>query len=715
MIPRLPLFAVLASAAFAQVGMPPPLVPAAPKPAPRPAAPVRAAIPTHRDLKFAPLRPIELPQPVRFQLSNGMKVLLVEDRERPRVTAVATVRTGTLYDPPGRSGLATMTAALLRSGGTGRKAPDRLDADLDTVGASIESNIGDDLGSVSLNVLKENLAEGLSLYRDVLTEPAFRQDRIDSTKAFYLQGIARRNDDPRELLRREFSAALYGRASIRRPEYASIGPIARGDLLAFYRRHYFPANVLLTVAGDFDAAQLQPTLETLFGSWKAQQPPVPELPKPAPAAPGAYLAVKRPLADSYVAIGQAGGLFTDPDAAALEVAAAILGIGPRSRLLRRARLAGGAVREIRADWHAGFGSPGTFQISGAGMANAAGDIIKLVVEEVQKLRAAEPTDDELRAAREVVIMKFVSGLDNRTNALSVLANFEYFGLPSDALQQFQKAVAAVTRADVLRVAKARFDPQNFTSVVVSNQTAFAAPIDPRGGAATQIDLTIAEPAAGTAPPTAAAAELGRKLLQRAQQASGGADLLAAVKDYSQSAVYTLHDGTRENQTDRWIAPSTLRQDYQSLRGGTLVRFTDGKTGWLSNGRASTALTGTRLKQSRSETLRVYIPMLLSDRIPGRVIAALDEQTVEITEGDVSARIVFDPQTGLPSAVLHETGAENQPVVFVDEELSDFRDVNGIKLPFAITVRNNGAKYSDGVLSDVKVNQGLKIEVLQRRP
>src|SRR5688572_7885930 len=104
MIARLPLFAVLASALFAQVGMPPPQTPSAPKPAPRPAAPPRAAVPTHKDLKFAPLRPLDLPQPVRFQLSNGMKVLLLEDHERPQVSAMAIVRTGTLYDPPGRAG-----------------------------------------------------------------------------------------------------------------------------------------------------------------------------------------------------------------------------------------------------------------------------------------------------------------------------------------------------------------------------------------------------------------------------------------------------------------------------------------------------------------------------------------------------------------------------------------------------------------------------------
>jgi hypothetical protein len=114
-------------------------------------------------------------------------------------------------------------------------------------------------------------------------------------------------------------------------------------------------------------------------------------------------------------------------------------------------------------------------------------------------------------------------------------------------------------------------------------------------------------------------------------------------------------------------------------------------------------------------LRVYVPMLLSDRVAGRAIAALDEQTIEISEGDAITRVVFDPQTGLPAKLLYDIRPERQPPIFVEEEYSDFRDIGGLKIPFAVTVKRNGLKHSDGALSDYKVNQGLKLEILQRRP
>lgn len=708
----LPLLAALP--VLAQVPAPPPA-----RPASRPSAPGRgAAAPTHRDLKFAPLRQVELPQPVRFQLSNGMKVLALEDHETPLVTVVAMVRTGSAFDPPNLTGLAAVTGALLRAGGTARNTPDALETELDSAGAVVDASVSETLGAVTLTVLRENLARALPLYRDILTAPDFRHEKLNLIRGNLTQTVRRRNDDPREVLRREFRSAVAGRDSAytRRVEYATIGRISRADVAAFYRRYFFPANILLTVSGDFDAAEIKGVLEVLFGGWKEQQQPAPAFPKAAAAAAaGAHLAVRPGTRDTFFAVGQSGAEFTDPDAAALEVAAAVLGVGPQSRLVKRARESRGGVREIRADWNPGFEQPGLFMIAGAGQSSEAPDSAKMIFEEVEKLRTAACSEEEVRVARDLALMKTIAGLDNRPRALAVLARLEYAGYPADSLQVFQKALAAVTPADVLRVAKARLDPAKFAVVAVSNLTAFGKPLDPRGGATGNIDLTIPPPAGDASNVTAEATEAAKKLLQRAQQAVGGVEKLLAIKDFTQVAAYTGTDGVRETQTDRWLAPSHLRQDMQSSRVGTLVRYTDGGGGWISNGRNSTALTGSSLLQAKEEILRVYIQALLSDRLPGRAITGLDEETVEIAQGDARLQLVVSPETGLPAKLLYDIRLDGQPPIFVEEEYSDFREVAGVKVPFGIAVRRNGTKHSDAIVSEYKVNQGHKVEVLQRRP
>ena len=105
-------------------------------------------------------------------------------------------------------------------------------------------------------------------------------------------------------------------------EYSDIDNIHRQDLLDFYHRYYFPANITLEVYGDFSAAEMKDKLERLFGEWKYTQPPVPAFPKviEKPAA-GVYLASKDDTTQTFFQVGHLGGVLSDKDYPALEVAA----------------------------------------------------------------------------------------------------------------------------------------------------------------------------------------------------------------------------------------------------------------------------------------------------------------------------------------------------------------------------------------------------------
>jgi len=712
------LLAAVASAAFAQVGMPPPQVQAAPpRPAAKPAAGrANAAAPSYKDLKYPPLHPPQFPPAVRFQLPNGMKLILVEDHETPLVTGTALVRTGSIYEAPEGAGLANLTGALIRSGGAGTKTPDQLDTELESLGASIDSNIGESLGTVVFSATRAKLAPVLALFHDVLTAPAFRSSRVDQAKAAAFNAIARRNDDPRQLLRREFLAAQYGKDSpvARRAEYAGVSRLHRSDIEAFYRRYFFPSNTLLVISGDFPANEMKDALETLFADWKSDQQPVPELPKiGAPEEAGSYLASRPQFRQSVLAFGRPAFTYRDRDAAALDVTAALLGWGAQSRLwLARGALAS-SINEIHAESTPGLGYPGEFVISAITMPGAAADVVKLAVDELQKLRSGEPSEEEVRIARDVVWLRACEGLDNRWRAALQEATAEYYGYPADYLQQYLKAVGAVTRADVLRVAKERLDPSKFTATVASNLRSFS---DPRGIPTKPIDVTIAPPKDEPAATAAESTAEGKKLLQRGQQASGGLDRLAAVKDMTLKASYQLVGGGKDEEVDQWVAPSILRQDGDSTQFGRLIRFTDGTGGgWISNGYGSASLTGVMLRQMTADLIRSPISLLLSDRVAGRIVTAIDDETVEISQGNITVRVLFDVKTGLPSQMQYDVpGDRGLPTLF-EEDYSDYRDVNGIQLPFRVVVRQNGEKFAEGVVSEIKLNQGLKAEVLQRRP
>jgi zinc protease len=707
-----------AAAAYAQAPpvSPPPPKPAAAQPAARP-----AAVPSYNDLKFPPLRPIQIPKVATFTLPNGMKLFLLEDHELPIIHGVAQVRTGNLFDPADKIGLATMTGMVIRTGGTGAKTGEQLDEQLENIAASVESSIGETSGSVSFSALKENTDEVLGVFKDVITAPEFRPDKITLARTQLRGAIARRNDDARGVAEREFAGIVYGEDT---PygwdtQFATVDRIARGDLQDFYKRYFFPANIVLGVWGDFDTADLRAKIEKLFADFTVQQPPVPEFLKVgAKPAPGAFLAVKKDVTQTFFSIGQLGGQYNEKDYPALVIMADILGGGFRSRLVERVRTRMGNAYDISADWDANYDHPGLFEISGGTKSLSTTETLKAIQEEVDRIRTSEVTEEELKTAKDTVLNSLVFHYDTRAKTLGRMLTYQYYGYPQDFIERYQQALGAVTRADVLRVAKEHLNPAAFTTVAVGNPDDFGHPLDTLGAPVKTIDLTIPQEKLETAKADAASLEKGKQLLARVQQAVGGADKLALVKDYSQSFELQLDPvagGALVKETDRWFAPASFREDI-TLPSGKLSVFCDGKGGWIATPQGPGPLAGTQLKQVQGDLFRGYFQLLLGGSLEGRTVNALDDNTIEIADAaGQTARLEFDARTFLPQRVVYDIDRAGGLSVSAEEEWSDFQETAGVKVPHRMTMIQNGQKYAEKKVTDFKVNSGIKLEDIQKRP
>lgn len=723
---RLPaVLLTLAALAAAQSSAPsgPPLAQPAKPPAPGARPAPAAAVPAVKDLKFPPLRPIEIPQVETFTLPNGMKVFLLEDHELPLIHGAARIRTGNLFDPADKIGLATMTGMVLRTGGTPKKSGDDLDIELENIAASVESSIEETFGSISFSTLKENTDEVMGIFHDLLTAPEFRQDKLDLAKTQLRSAISRRNDEARDIALREFANTLYGKDTPYgwEEQYDTVGRVTRADLQAFYQRYYFPSNILLAVWGDFSTADMKAKLQKMFAGWTVKQQPVPPFPKVSgKTAPGIFLADKKDVAQTFFCLGQWGSEFDDKDYPTLEIMADILGGGFQSRLFQRVRTKMGNAYDIGAYWGANYDHPGLFEISGSTKTVSTVETIKAIREEVDRIRSSEVSEEELNTAKDTTLNSLVFAFDTRSKTILRMLNYEYYGYPRDFIQQYQKALGQVTRADVLRVAKARLDPASFTIVAVGNPEQFVEPLTALGKVS-PIDLTIPGASQGDAAPsdeeTIAA---GRELLSHAQQAAGGADKLAAVKDFVESARFQLDPsvpnsgGMMIQETIKWMAPTDYRQD-SVMPLGRVAAWSDGKIGWMTTPRGFGGLSGPQLKQIQGDIFRVYFRLLLSDRIEGRKVNAVDERDVQIQEGDQMATVGFDPQTGLPQKLTYEAAVVSGPPQTVEEDWSDFRDVNGVKVPFHVEILQGGKKFAVVTVSDYKINTGLKPDDLAKRP
>ena len=461
-------------------------------PAPRAGQPQPAR--SYREIKFPPLGPLNVPQPVRFELPNGMVVFLLEDRSLPVVNAQAMIRAGWRWEPIEKAGVAAITGTVMRTGGTRARGGDELDEELDRLGAVVETYVGEDSGGASVSVLKEDADRGFQILADILRNPRFPDDKIELAKIEQRDFIARRNDDPSGIAFREFNRVVYGpdSAYAHLSEYRTINRIGRDDLQEFHKQFFQPENVLLGVWGDFDAADMRARIERAFGSWPRGGRPKPVVPEVDPAARtrrGVYFINREDVNQSWVLVGGLGGRRNDPDYYALRVMNGVLGDGFSSRLFSKVRSQEGLAYAVWSDWAAGWDRPGTFMAAGGTKSETTLKMLDSIRREVATVAASGVTEEELNRAKDAILKGFAFEFDSTGKIVRRIMSYEYYGYPGDYLQRFAENIQKVTRADVQRVAQQNLSGDRFVVLVLGKGKDFDRPITSLGQV-TNIDVTI---------------------------------------------------------------------------------------------------------------------------------------------------------------------------------------------------------------------------------
>jgi hypothetical protein len=229
-------------------------------------------------------------------------------------------------------------------------------------------------------------------------------------------------------------------------------------------------------------------------------------------------------------------------------------------------------------------------------------------------------------------------------------------------------------------------------------------------------LLLCLPLLLSAQPDVDSVEKARRLLQRAQQALGGAERLAAVKDFTSVAQVEFQSAgavMKATQTNRWIAPSHFRQDV-ALPFGKISSYFDGQAGWISGPQGTGPMPAPVLKQAEGETFRAFFRLLVSDRVADRTVNLAGPDVVEISDKQGNAvRLQMDPKTGLPVKQSYQSVGE--PPSQVEAVYDEWMEVDGIRAPRKITINRAGARFGATTFQEFKLNGGLKVEEISKQP
>ncbi|HET7496808.1 MAG TPA: pitrilysin family protein, partial [Candidatus Eisenbacteria bacterium] len=279
------------------------------------ATPAPAAASAASKVSLPPARTVTLP--------NGARLILAERHDVPLISFGGYIRgAGDLTDPPGKEGLASLTADLLRKG-AGKRSAREIAAVVDGAGADLSTDAGVETATISGKFMARDQALMIELIRSLLREPAFPDSEFTKLKEQTIEGLKAQKDDLYSMLGLYAAAYFYGSHPYGRPvtgDEATVATITRDDVLACYRQNYGGDRLILAMVGDFDARAMEAKLRSALGDWHAAASPAPAVPPTSRRTGRRILLVNRPDAtQSYFWIGNLGVSRTDPDRVAIDV------------------------------------------------------------------------------------------------------------------------------------------------------------------------------------------------------------------------------------------------------------------------------------------------------------------------------------------------------------------------------------------------------------
>ena len=437
------------------------------------------------------VQPVPGPKPVlrvpawtRTTLANGAQLVVVEKHDLPLVAVnIDFIGGATSFEPAGKTGLAGFTAAMLSEGTTTRTA-DELSEAQQLLGTQIVATIGRESGSIGFTALSSKLPAALDLTADMLLHSTYPAAALDRLRARTLVALTQQRDDPNAISQNVFARVVfgdqhpYGRVTTE----GTVKTVTQQDVADFAKAYFQPGRAVITVVGDVSPSAVRAQVERAFASWPkgGDKPTFAYGDAPAVRPRTIYLVDKPKAAQSVFAFGIPGPARNTPDYYAIQVMNTLLGGLFQSRLNHDIREVKGYSYGVRSSFAYGRG-PGAFS-AGGGIVSAKTDSALIAfMSHLRGVHGDVPfTDEEIRTGKESLIQSLPSRFSSVNGIAGAVSAIYTQDLPESYYREFTDRVNAVTREDLVRVAKKYVDVDNLNLVIVGDRATIEGPLKATG-------------------------------------------------------------------------------------------------------------------------------------------------------------------------------------------------------------------------------------------
>ena len=660
--------------------------------------------------KPGPAPEINLKDAQRFELDNGLKVLVVENHKLPRVSAQLTIDNNPILEGD-KAGVASLTSSLL---GNGSKniSKDEFNEEVDFLGARL--NFGSQ--SAFASSLTKFFPRIMELMADAAINPNFTQEDFGKEKDKLINGLKLQEKDVKEISSRVQRALAYGS---KHPygEFTTeetVNNIKLSDVKNFYDSYFAPTNAYLIIIGDINFDDAKELVEKNFSPWTKRTVSSFGFSKPQDVQYTQINFVDVPNAvQSEITVQNLVNLkMNDPDYLAALVANQILGGGGEARLFLN-------LREDKGYTYGSYSSIGDSKYAPArfrafaSVRNAVTDsAVVEILKEIDKIASKPVSEEELKNTKAKYIGNFVLALERPQTIAGYALNIETENLPKDFYKTYLEKINAITVADVQKAAKKYFSSKNARIVVVGKGSEVLDNLEKVSFKGKNIPIfyydkfgnKTEKPDYNVATPTDVTAET---VMESYFKAIGGKEKLKEV-----NSIYMLAEAAFNGATLGLVSKTTTKNQSLievSFGGMTAQKVVfDGTKGYIMAQGQRMDYDEKQIEAAKAEAypfaeLRVSNPTL---------------EKVEPYEGGKAYAVklndkktaFYDTETGLKvkEVTVQEQAGQKMTVT---TNYSDYKEVNGIKFPFTIT-QALGPQNIDFKVKEVKINEGVSDEDFQ---
>ena len=652
----------------------------------------------------APL--IQVGDPVKFTLANGLQVFVVKNTKLPQVSATLALDYDG-FEEGDKAGVAQMAGQLLKRGTT-TKSKAQLDEAIEFLGGSMSTSSQ----SASVSSLKGNFPSLLGLLSEVVLQPALSSEELEKIRKQTLSGIESSKDDADAISGNVVKKLVYG-ATHPYGEIATtktVNQVSIADVKSFLNTYWLPNAAYLIFVGDIEPAAAKALAEKSFGNWKKGVFTKQNFVKPVQPKQTYVAIVDRPASvQSVVAIAGAVDLLPgSSNVIAGSVMNNILGGGFSGRLFAN-------LREKYAFTYGAYSSLspsrqiGIFQAEASVRNEKTDSSVQELLREINSIRNEQVGETELSRMKNYLSGGFARSLENPATIANFALNIARNNLPADYYQKYLTNLAAVDAAKVQNAAKLFLNTDQMHIVIVGNAKQIAKGLD-KYGPIKYFDIEGNEVAAPTEV-KADASLTPAALMEKAIAAIGSKEALSSIKDVQLKGTANLMGQSLEMQQTIVMPGNSVTT--MSMGGMAMMRqaVVDGKYSVAQQGQEAPITDDLKEGLDESATL-VPEELFLTKGYGLKIVGAekvdgKDAIDVEVTTPSkkVSHRF-YDAKTFLLVKTSKSEEVPGRGTATQQQYFTGYKTVNGVQISTE-QLMDLGQMKINIKYTDIKVNQGLK--------